>query len=186
MVNRSEHNRILESIVDSTVDFGIVSLPVSDRRLTTVQIHRDEVVLIVPPGHPLSREASVTLAQAGEFPLLMPKTGRTRDALEQLFDDRNIRPTISMELDSSELLKRFVAANVGVGFIAKSNVQEDIKAGVLVAIPLGDVQVRRDLALVFRKDKALSRASQAFIEIAVRLKNPEPTAATQSNSARTV
>jgi LysR family transcriptional regulator, low CO2-responsive transcriptional regulator len=184
MVNRSEHNRILESIIDNSVDFGIVSLPVNDKRLTTVQIHRDEVVLIVPPGHPLSKHQSATLAQAGEYPLLMPKTGRTRDAIERLLDDRHVRATISMELDSSELLKRFVAADVGVGFIARSNVYEDIKAGVLVAIPLEDAQVRRDLALVFRKDKALSRAALAFIEIAVRLKNPQSVVSPQKNSAK--
>jgi DNA-binding transcriptional LysR family regulator len=71
-----------------------------------------------------------------------------------------------MELDSSELLKRFVAAGVGVGFIARSNVQEDVRAGVLAAIPMADAQLPRDLALVFRKDKALSRAALAFIEIA--------------------
>jgi DNA-binding transcriptional LysR family regulator len=75
-----------------------------------------------------------------------------------------------MELDSSELLKRFVAADVGVGFISRSNVQEDVKANVLAAIPLADMQIRRDLALVFRKDKALSRAALAFIDIAVKNK----------------
>ena len=74
------------------------------------------------------------------------------------------------ELDSSELLKRFVAADVGVGLIARSHVQEDVKAGVLQAIPISDAQVRRDLALVFRKDKALSRAAPAFIDIAVKIK----------------
>jgi LysR family transcriptional regulator, low CO2-responsive transcriptional regulator len=75
-----------------------------------------------------------------------------------------------MELDSSELLKRFVAADVGVGFIARSNVIEDVQAGALAAVPLADASVRRDLALVFRKDKALSRAALAFIEVAVKLK----------------
>ena len=75
-----------------------------------------------------------------------------------------------MELDSSELLKRFVAAGVGVGFIARSNVIEDVKACVLAAIPLPGAPIRRDLALVFRKDKALSRAVLAFIEVAVKLK----------------
>ena len=72
-----------------------------------------------------------------------------------------------MELDSSELLKRFVAADVGVGFIPRSHVQEDVKANVLATIPLADIQIRRDLALVYRKDKALSRAALAFIDIAV-------------------
>jgi len=63
-----------------------------------------------------------------------------------------------------------VAAEVGVGFIARSNVDEDVRAKVLAAVPIADAQVRRDLALVFRKDKALSRAALAFIDIAVRHK----------------
>jgi DNA-binding transcriptional LysR family regulator len=75
-----------------------------------------------------------------------------------------------MELDSSELLKRFVAADVGVGFIARSNVQEDVRANVLATIAMADAKIRRDLALVFRKDKALSRAALAFIDIAVKIK----------------
>jgi len=101
-----------------------------------------------------------------KYPLVLPKAGHTRDALDDLFRERRLKPNYSMELDSSELLKRFVAAGVGVGFIARSNVQEDVRAGVLVAIPMADAQLRRDLALVFRKDKALSRAALAFIEIA--------------------
>ena len=82
-----------------------------------------------------------------------------------------------MELDSSELLKRFVAADVGVGFIARSNVQDDVHANVLVAIPIADAQIRRDLALVFRKDKALSRAALAFIDITVKIKTVDPVVA---------
>jgi LysR family transcriptional regulator, low CO2-responsive transcriptional regulator len=69
-----------------------------------------------------------------------------------------------MELDSSELLKRFVAADVGVGFIARSNIEEDIRAKALVAITFADVQSAATLALVFRKDKSLSRAAKAFME----------------------
>jgi DNA-binding transcriptional LysR family regulator len=50
-------------------------------------------------------------------------------------------------------------------------VQEDVRAGVLVAIPMAGAQLRRDLALIFRKDKALSRAALAFIEIAKKHKS---------------
>ena len=45
-----------------------------------------------------------------------------------LFHERRLKPTISMELDSSELLKRFVAADVGIGFIPRSHVAEDLRA----------------------------------------------------------
>jgi len=169
-IHRSERARIMEAIIDNSVDFGVVSLPVADTRLTVVPIHRDELVVIVPPSHPLARRKAVAMADVVKYPLLLPKAGRTRDAIENLFHERHLRPNVSMELDSSELLKRFVAADVGVGFIARSNVVEDVRAKVLAALPLSDAQIKRDLALVFRKDKALSRAALAFIEIAVKLK----------------
>lgn len=169
-ISRLERAKILESVIDNSVDFGVVSTPVDDKRLTVVSIHRDELVIIAPPRHPLSRMKEVTVADVVRFPLLLPKVGRTRDTIENLFDERQLKPRISMELDSSEVLKRFVAADVGIGFIARSNVVEDVKAGALAAIPLADASIRRELALVFRKDKALSRAALAFIEIAVKLK----------------
>jgi DNA-binding transcriptional LysR family regulator len=169
-ISRLERAKILESIIDNSVDFGVVSTPVTDKRLTVVNIHRDELAIIAPPGHPLSQKRQAGIADVAAFPLLLPKVGRTRDALENLFHEHRLKPNVSMELDSSELLKRFVAANVGVGFIARSNVLEDVKAGVLAAVTLADASIRRDLALVFRKDKALSRAALAFIEVAVKLK----------------
>ena len=169
-VKRLEHNKILEAIIENSCDFGIVSMPVPDKRLTVVPIHRDELIVITPPDHPLARRKKATVAEVLEFPLLLPKLGRTRDALEAIFDDRRLKPTVSMELDSSELLKRFVAVGVGVGFIARSNVVEDLQAKVLAAVTLADARIQRDLALVFRKDKALSRAALAFIDIAVKQK----------------
>jgi DNA-binding transcriptional LysR family regulator len=182
-INRLESTAILESVIENSVDFGVVALPVTDNRLTIVQIHRDELVAIVEPTHPLSRSKSVTLEQVAKYPLLMPEHGRTRDALEQLYHERKLKLNISMELDSSELLKAFVAAGVGVGFIARSNVVQDIKAGTLSAVPISDATVRRDMALVFRKDKALSRAALAFIDIAVKIKGKQAPAASHQSSA---
>lgn len=172
-ISRLERAKILESIIDNSVDFGVVSIPVDDKRLTVVTIHRDELVIIVPPQHALASANKGCISDVAQYSLLLPKLGRTRDSLENLFHERGLKPKVAMELDSSELLKRFVAANVGVGFIARSNVIEDVKAGVLTAIPMADASIRRDLALVFRKDKALSRAALAFIEIAVKLKQAE-------------
>lgn len=172
-IKRSETPKILESIIENTVDFGVVTMPVNDKRLTTVVIHRDELVVISPPRHPLAKLKAASFAEIVKYPLLIPKVGRTRDIIESFFDERRLKPEYSMELDSSELTKRFVAANVGVAFIAFSNVEHDVRSGMLAASKLADAHISRDLALVFRKDKALSRAALAFIEIAVKLKNPQ-------------
>lgn len=169
-INRGERARILDFIIDNTVDFGIVSLPVKDTRLTIVPIHRDELVIITSPSHRLAGRKEITVNEVAEYPLLLPKVGRTRDAIENLFHERRLKPTISMELDSSELMKRFVIADVGIGFIARSNVKDEVRSGSLASLALADASIKRDLALVFRKDKALSRAALAFIDTAVRLK----------------
>ncbi len=173
---RSESTRILEAIVDNTADFGIVAMPVNDPRLTVVLIHRDELAIIAPAGHPLAKKKSATIADVAKYPLLVPKYGRTRDTIENLFHERHLKMDISMELDSSELLKRFVAAEMGVGFIARSAAEPDVKTGALAVMGISDAHIRRDLALVFRKDKALSRAALAFIDVAVKLKPVSPVA----------
>jgi LysR family transcriptional regulator, low CO2-responsive transcriptional regulator len=144
-----------------------------------VVIHRDELVVIAAPGHAIAKAAaksagkSVTLEEVLRHPLLLPKVGRTRDSIEELCHQRRLKPNVSMELDSSELLKRFVAAGVGIGFIARSTTVADVKAKALAAIPLANAQIKRDLALVFRKDKALSRAALEFIDIAVKTKSAQ-------------
>jgi LysR family transcriptional regulator, low CO2-responsive transcriptional regulator len=175
-VKRSDYGKILESILENAVDFGFVSLPVNDNRLAAQMIHRDHLVAITAPKHPLAGKKNVTVTEIAAYPLVLPKLGHTRDALDALFYDHHVKPNLAMELDSSELLKRFVAAGVGVGFIARSNIEEDIRAKALVVLSLGDVQIRRDLALVFRKDKSLSRAARAFMDIALRLNNITPAA----------
>ncbi len=170
-VKRSERGRTIEDVLDNSCDFGVVSMPVKDKRLAVVPIHRDELVVITAPGHHLAGHKQATLADVCEYPLLLPKSGRTRDTLDALFQERSLRPNVSMELDSSELLKRFVGANVGVGFMSYSNVAEDLQAKALAALTIADAKIQRDLGLVYRKDKALSRAAQAFIDIAVTLKS---------------
>lgn len=170
-VNCNQRTKTLEAIIENSVDFGIVSMPVTDKRLTVVQIHKDELVVITPADHPLRHDTKVSPDQLVHFPLLLPKAGRTREAIEKLFSDKHLTPSVAMELDSSELLKRFVAAGVGVGFMAESFVKREVREGALVTLRIVSGAIRRDLALVFRKDKALSRAALAFIDIAVRLKN---------------
>ncbi len=183
-IKRADYARILESILENAVDFGVVSLPVTDNRLAAQLIHRDHLVVITAPAHPLAGKKTVSVAEVASYPLVLPKLGHTRDALDKLFYDHHVKPHLAMEVDSSELLKRFVAAGVGVGFIARSNIEEDIRAKALAAIALADAQITRDLALVVRKDKTLSRAARAFMEIALKLNNSSPPTASKTKSGR--
>ncbi len=163
---RADRSRTLETVLNREVDFGVIALPVKDSRLNTEWIHKDELVLVATPGHALVRAGKLRIEDVARHPLLLPKQGRQREQIDLLFSIRELKPNIGMELDSSELLKRFVAAGMGIGFAPKSTVAADEEAGVLKILPIESVRLVRELALVFRKDKSLSRAAQSFIEIA--------------------
>ena len=102
-IKSADYAKILDSVIDNSVDFGVVSMPVSDPRLTVVLIHRDELVIIVPPQHPLAKLKSAGIADAARFPLVVPKAGHTRDALEDLFYEHKLKPRYAMELDSERI-----------------------------------------------------------------------------------
>jgi DNA-binding transcriptional LysR family regulator len=69
-----------------------------------------------------------------------------------------------MELDSTEMIKRFVMAGLGISFVAESNCQEEVGSGRLTALSLAPEPMVRKIGLVYRKDKALSRAALGFID----------------------
>ena len=71
-----------------------------------------------------------------------------------------------MELDSSELLKRLIGAELGMGFLPRANVLDDVHSGLLKIVKVEGMRLHRELALIFRKDRMLTHAAQAFLEIA--------------------
>lgn len=163
---RAERSRTLESIINREVDFGIVSLPVRDSRLVVHSIHRDEVMLVAAASHPLALMDSVELDQVIQHPLLMTRQGSQRQKIDQFFQSKDAQPRIAMELESSELLKRLIAAGIGIGFLPQTNVAADVAAGVLKVIRINGMHVYRELGLICLKDKHLTRAGQAFLEVA--------------------
>lgn len=165
---RAEHQRSLESVLNREVDFAIVSTPVQDPRLVVQVIHRDDLVLVVPPSHPFATRESIKPDEITRFPLLLLKQGRQRSLVNNFFDSFDAHPRIAMELDSSELLKRLVCADLGMGFLPRANVLGDVQAGLLNIIPVKGMRLQRELALVFRQDCTLTHAAQAFLEIATR------------------
>jgi DNA-binding transcriptional LysR family regulator len=163
---RAERGRSLEAVLNREVDFGVVSLPVKDTRLAVEPIHRDELVLVVPAHHPLAARERARVADLSQYPLLMPKQGRRREQMEELFRVHAQAPKVAMDVESSELLKRFILAGLGVGLLPRTNALEEERAGTVKLLELEGARLPRDLALVYRKDRPLSRAAQAFLEIA--------------------
>jgi DNA-binding transcriptional LysR family regulator len=167
-VDRSYGARVVEAVLDNQADFGITQLPVAEKRLQVVKIHSDEIKALMPANHPLARRQEILPSDLVGFPLLMPKTGATRRRLsvwlEPVEDDINS----SMELDSTEMIKRFVLAGLGISFLAGTHCRDEVAAGKLAAVSLGPEPMVRQLALIYRKDKALSKAALGFIEVTLK------------------
>jgi DNA-binding transcriptional LysR family regulator len=167
VVDRSYGSRVVQAVLDNQADFGLTQLPVQEKKLQVVKIHSDEIRLLLPPHHRLARKGQVTPQDLIGEPLLLPKTGTTRARLNEWLDPIDESMTVSMELDSTEMIKRFVMAELGVSFIAASHCAEEIDTGRLAAVSLGPEPMIRRVGLIYRKDKSLSKAALGFIQVAV-------------------
>jgi DNA-binding transcriptional LysR family regulator len=164
-VDRSYGTRVVQAVLDNLADFGITQLPVQEKKLQVAKIHSDEIKLLVPPGHSLASLGKVVPRDLLGFQLLLPKSGTTRARLNNWLDPVLEELNISMELDSTEMIKRFVMANLGLSFLAASHCQEEAAAGKLAAISLGPEPMLRRVGLIYRRDKSLSKAALGFIQV---------------------
>ncbi len=155
LVDRSYGTRVVQAVIDNLADFGITQLPVQEKKLQVVKIHSDEIKLLVPAGHPLASHDRVSPTDLRGEQVLLPKTGTTRARLNIWLDAVQDELNISMELDSTEMIKRFVMADLGISFLAASHCQEEVAAGRLACVSLGPEPMIRRLGLIYRRDKSL-------------------------------
>lgn len=164
-VDRSYGARVVEAVMDNLADFGITQLPVQEKKLQVAGIHSDEIKLIVPFGHPLASKRCILPRDLLGHQVLLPKSGTTRSRLNIWAETVEDELNISMELDSTEMIKRFVMAGLGISFLAASNCAEELSGRRMAAISLGPEPMMRKLGLIYRKDKALSKAALGFIQV---------------------
>src|SRR5215471_15969959 len=164
-VDRSYGSRVVDAVVDNQADFGITQLPVKEKRLQVVKIHSDEIQIIVPTGHAFASRKQVLAPDLIGQPLLLPKSGTTRSRLNAWMEPVEDEISISMELDSTEMMKRFVLAGLGITFVAGTHCREEVASGKLAGVSLGPDPMVRTVGLIYRRDKALSKAALGFIEV---------------------
>ncbi|MGH9661019.1 MAG: LysR substrate-binding domain-containing protein [Bryobacteraceae bacterium] len=169
LVDRSYGSRVVEAVMENIADFGFTQLPVGEKKLQVVSIHRDEIRLIVPGKHALAARKTVTCRDLAGYPLLLPKQGTTRSRLNEWLEPAEGSLQLSMELDSTEMMKRFVMAGLGLSFLAVSNCREEIASGKIRAIQLAPEPMIRRLGLIYRRDKALSKAALGFIQVTLAI-----------------
>lgn len=71
----------------------------------------------------------------------------------------------ALEVAGNEAIKEAAAAGLGVALLSRLAVRTEVAAGRLVMIPIPDLVIRRPFSVVYLKDRRLSQAVRAFVEM---------------------
>lgn len=153
---------IEQDLVDRKVEIGAVRLP--QPSLDTVALATDELVAILPEGHPLARGATVSVRDLAEYPLILTQAG-SQDMIMRMFERAGVRPKVAHELFQVASILEFVAHGNGVSVLASLTVP-DSRPG-LVFRPITP-RVARRVAIACLDASRLSPAGKAFWELARR------------------
>jgi DNA-binding transcriptional LysR family regulator len=158
---------IEQNVIGHEFDFGFVGGHLIGGELEILPWLKDEIVLVVPPGHRLTNEKVVKLCDLSEEHFVFREHGSaTQATVDKQLHAAGIQLEKVMEMGNPEALKQAVQSGLGIAFLSKFAIEAELKAKTLKAVKVRDLSVRRELRIVYRKDKHLHRAAKAFIEIA--------------------
>jgi len=163
-VRRVPSRQIGAEVSQGSLDFGVLTFQPSEPKLSSIVLGHDELVMLVPPNHPLADSNEVTLAECGRHPVIAHNDpSHVRDRVLRLFEQHHIPANILVSLPSLEGIKRAVATNMGVALLPRRCAESEIGRGELIGLPVPEVRLRRQVRLVFRRGGERSHASAAFL-----------------------
>lgn len=175
---REKHDRILVDVrrvparqigvevAQGALDFGIVTFDPGDKRLQSLVIGADELVLLVYPSHPFAGRDSVPMSEfAHQTVIAHSDPSPARDQVLRQAELRHAPINIQIALPSLEGIKRAVEKKMGVALLPRRCAVDEIARRQLVAVRIPEVRLPRQLRLLYRKGD-LSHAAAAFLEAA--------------------
>ncbi|MBN2311516.1 MAG: LysR family transcriptional regulator [Candidatus Hydrogenedentes bacterium] len=152
---------VAERVREGELDLGIVTLPVSHAELEEQDLFRQFLVLVTPRDHPLGGRSEVELDELrGEPLLLLDAQTRTGALLQAFFRERGFEPQPILDSGSFEVIKRYVAAGIGVSFLPRIVVTKADENLSTVKVP-GLPSVR--IGTIWRRHAYRSRSARMFL-----------------------
>ena len=165
-VRRIPARQLGAEVAQGGLDFGVLTFQPAEPRLGSVVLGHDELVMLVHPEHPLAGSKEVTLAECAKGTLIAHNDpSHVRERVLRLFEQQHIPPNILVSLPSLEGIKRAVALQMGVALLPRRCAELEIDRGELVAVPVPEVRLKRQVRLIYRKGGERSHASGAFLAV---------------------
>jgi DNA-binding transcriptional LysR family regulator len=169
-VRNGRSDQVLEMVLNDEVQVGLVRSLVHPE-IETVHLYDDEVVLVTDTTHPFARDRSAGIEDVARQSLIFFDRGSSYYGLiHGFFRDAGVVPRHAMELDSLEATKMMVEEGLGIAILPRVSVERELKLGLLVEVEIvGVPRIKRQIAMIYRRNRRHARTVGAFIEVLYRL-----------------
>ncbi len=154
--------RLVENKVDVALSEGLILFS----ELESDAFGWDEIVLIAAPDHALLQSGLVEVEALLSYPIILRERGSgTRAVVQQAFASRGILLQPSMSLGSTQAILRAVAAGVGIAWVSRLAIADELEHKTLAVAPMRDFKIIRALQRLKLKGKYESRAAREFVRM---------------------
>ncbi|QCI13148.1 LysR family transcriptional regulator [Pseudomonas putida] len=124
----------------------------------------DEIVAIVPSGHPLAGQERHVLKALGDYPLVLRESGSgVRQMVERAFAREGVAMRVALEIAGVEGVKEAVRAGMGIGFVSAMSIRHE--DGALHRVRIGPLPLVRRFSILMPHAATPSRAAARFLEM---------------------
>ena len=165
-IRRSLSSRIPDELLRGRLEMGAITYDPGDDRLTLREIYADHLAFIVAPKHRLAKRKELSIQELGdEIFIAHNVSGPYRRRVIEAFQTHRVPLNMEIELPTIETIRRMVQLDMGVAFLPRMCVQQEIEQGVLVEIPVAEIEMERSIRLVYPANRQLSHAGRAFLDV---------------------
>jgi DNA-binding transcriptional LysR family regulator len=163
-VHRMLASRIPEELNLRTFEIGVVSFRPDPAQFRTIAVYGDSLAFVVSPNHPLAGADRVSINDLGQQDFIAHHVASPlRKKVIEAFQRYRTPLNMGIELPTIEAIKRFVAMGNGVALVPHLAVARELETGDLVRITVDELEMKRILRLVHRRQTTLSYAARAFL-----------------------
>jgi LysR family hydrogen peroxide-inducible transcriptional activator len=165
VVHEDTTARLLKLVHRYEIDFALASQPIQDERLEVKELFSEELLLALPPTHPLARKRIVASAGLEGQRLIVMKEGHCLgDQALGFCESRDVKPKISFRSAQLETVQALVAAGLGISLIPAMAAQSERK-DMPEYRSLQSPRPQRKIVAVWPRHRQPSRATTEFLQM---------------------